>query len=284
MATTLCYFVTDLHGKLGRYEKLWNILRAEPPQILFIGGDFLPSHVGYKGGMPGFIKEYLHKNLSRLKSDMGKKYPLVFLVFGNDDPRIYEKDIEQLEKEGLLIYLHKKVYNYHKYQILGYSYVPPTPFQLKDWERYDVSRYTDPGCIPPEEGRFTVLPPEDIQFYTIENDLEVLARDMNLEKTIVLFHTPPYKTALDRAALDGIKIDHVPLDVHVGSIAVTRFVEKYQPAVTLHGHIHESSRLTGDWKERIGNTWCLSAATEGDYLAVVKFEFKKLSNATRILV
>jgi len=30
--------------------------------------------------------------------------------------------------------------------------VPPTPFLLKDWEKYDVSAYVDPGCVSPEEG------------------------------------------------------------------------------------------------------------------------------------
>jgi len=35
----------------------------------------------------------------------------------------------------------------------------------------------------------------------------------------------------------------------VGSIAVRRFIEERQPLLTLHGHIHESARLTGDWRE-----------------------------------
>ena len=42
------------------------------------------------------------------------------------------------------------------------------------------------------------------------------------------------------------------LDVHVGSIAVKRFIEERQPLLTLHGHVHEAARLTGEWKIRIG--------------------------------
>ncbi|HUU04736.1 MAG TPA: hypothetical protein VMZ49_02545, partial [Patescibacteria group bacterium] len=74
---------------------------------------------------------------------------------------------------------------------------------------------------------------------------------------------------LDRAALDGRQVDSVPLDVHVGSIAIRRFIETRQPLVTLHGYVHESARLTGSWQEKIGRTFCFSAAHDGPELAVV---------------
>ena len=130
--------------------------------------------------------------------------------------------------------------------------MPPTPFRLKDWERYDVSRFVDPGCIPPTEGVRTMDTGEDIEYCTIMQDLQELAGDDDLENAIFLFHSPPYQTMLDRAALDGMMVDHVPLDLHVGSIAIRRFIEERQPLITLHGHIHESTRLTGSWREQIG--------------------------------
>ena len=39
---------------------------------------------------------------------------------------------------------------------------------------------------------------------------------------------------------DGYRkmIDYAPLDVHVGSIAVRRFIESRAPYLTLHGHVH----------------------------------------------
>lgn len=278
------YFVTDLHGKLRRYDRLFEYVEKEPPEVLFIGGDFLPSHVGYQGGMPGFLRDFLREKLIRLKTKLRKKYPLILLIFGNDDPRILEKEVLVLEQEGLLKYLHGKSMTYRGFHFAGYAYVPPTPFQLKDWERYDVSRFVDPGCIAPEEGRFSVHPPEDIMDYTIEKGLSELAAGLNLKKTIWLMHSPPYKTKLDRAALDGIKIDHVPLDVHVGSIAISRFIENHQPLITLHGHIHESARITGDWKDKIGKTCCFSAALEGYDLALVKFDPAHPEKAERIII
>ncbi|MDC7125588.1 MAG: hypothetical protein PQJ46_08465 [Spirochaetales bacterium] len=40
--------------------------------------------------------------------------------------------------------------------MLSFEYLYPTStYLLKDWERYDVSRYTDIGCVSLEEGRRT---------------------------------------------------------------------------------------------------------------------------------
>ncbi len=89
---------------------------------------------------------------------------------------------------------------------------------------------------------------------------------------------------LDRAALDGKFVDHVPLDVHVGSIAMQRFIAARQPAVSLHGHIHEAARLTGEWRQQIGRTWCLGAAHDGPELALVRFDPAAPAAATRELI
>jgi Icc-related predicted phosphoesterase len=105
-----------------------------------------------------------------------------------------------------------------------------------------------------------------------------------VSRAVFLFHSPPHQTALDRAALDGIAVDHAPLDVHVGSIAVRRFIEARQPLLTLHGHIHESARLTLSWQERIGRTVCLSAAHDGPELALVRVALERPEAATRELL
>jgi len=101
---------------------------------------------------------------------------------------------------------------------------------------------------------------------------------------VFLFHAPPYRTKLDRADLDGKTIDHVPLDVHVGSIAVRRFIEQRQPWLTLHGHVHESARLSGDWRDCLGRTRMFSAAHDGPELALVRFDLDDPARASRELL
>ncbi len=269
-----CIFVTDLHGSPHRYETLFRLLVTERPRALFMGGDLLPSGLTAlaQAGAGGFIEETLCTGFRRVRSELGDEAPEVFLILGNDDGRMDEEAIRAGEEEGLWHYIHGRRVEFEGHPVYGYAYVPPTPFMLKDWERYDVSRFVDVGCISPEKGQRSVpMPPNEIRYETIANDLERLTGEDDLERAVMLFHTPPYQTALDRAALDGKMVDNVPLDPHVGSIAVRRFIESQQPMLTLHGHIHESARITGSWQERIGRTICLGAAHDGPELAVVSF-------------
>ena len=125
---------------------------------------------------------------------------------------------------------------------------------------------------------------QETRYATIQNDLERLVGGDDLERAILLFHSPPYRTKLDRAALDGKMIDHAPLDVHVGSVAIQRLIESRQPCLSLHGHIHESARLTGSWSDTIGRTVMLNAAHDGPELALIEFDLDHPAAASRRLL
>lgn len=283
--TTNCLFVSDLHGAEDRYRKLWSAIADERPAAVFLGGDLLPH---FSRDVPGrdFVREFLAPGFAAVRNRLGAGYPRVFLILGNDDPRAFERAFIEEGEAGLWSYAHARHFDLPGgFSVYGYAHVPPTPFLLKDWERYDVSRYVDPGCISPEEGRRTVeVPASELRNATIRQDLEALTGDADLRRAVVLFHSPPYRTVLDRAALDGQHYEHVPLDVHIGSIAIQRFIEARQPRVTLHGHVHESARLTGAWRDRIGGTVSLSAAHDGPELALVRFDLEQPGDATRELV
>jgi len=204
---------------------------------------------------------------------------------GNDDSCFEEPAFAEAETTGIWEYIHNKKTRLGDYTVYGYSCVPPTPFLLKDWERYDVSQYVDPGCIPPEEGYHSIpFKKDDILYNTIKMDIELLVGTDDLSKAIFLFHSPPYHTKLDRAPLEGKMYNHVPLDVHVGSIAIKRFIKTRQPLVTLHGHVHESARLTGSWAEKINRTFAYSAAHDGPELALIRFDPENPELATRSLI
>jgi uncharacterized protein len=284
-----CFFITDLHGHTDRYEKLFKLVQKEKPDGLFIGGDIMPSPIASKNSITeryyDFVDGFLIPQFLKLKDELGRLYPRVFLILGNDDGKFIELRIQDDQTSRIWEYIHFKKTGFGKHNIYGYAYVPPTPFKLKDWERYDVSRFVDPGCISPEEGIFTVpVQDNELRFGTIKRDLELLANNDDLSDSIFLFHSPPYKTNLDVAPLSGKTIDNVPLDVNVGSIAIRQFIENQQPLVTMHGHIHESSTLTGSWKDKIGKTICFSAAYEGRELALVRFNPEEPEKAERELV
>jgi Icc-related predicted phosphoesterase len=279
------FFVSDLHGDTRRYEALFDAVAGERPGALLLGGDLLPS--GFNARREGdFLRDFLQPSLARLRERLGADYPAIHFVFGNDDPRVEEVAARAMEDEGLWRHAHQQRCTLGPVDLYGYAYVPPTPFGLKDWERYDVSRYVDPGCLSPEEGRRTV--PVDlhkVRHATIQRDLDRLTGDApSLDRAIFLFHTPPHDTALDRLASSGRFVDHVPVEPHAGSIAVRRMIEARQPLLTLHGHIHESPRITGIWRERLGRTWMFSAAHDGPELALVRFDPDDLEGATREMI
>jgi uncharacterized protein len=286
-----CFFVSDLHGRVERYETLLKEIRSNTPDAVFIGGDVLPNlfasmaSSGSSIAHDNFIARYLAPRLIDLKREMTSSYPSIFIILGNDDPRVEEEAAIEAAKQGIWQYIHNRQASLGNLRVFGYSCIPPTPFLLKDWERYDVSVYVDPGCIHPIEGRFSVEVSEyDLSTSTIKADLSILAGVENLEDSIFLFHAPPYNTNLDRAALDGKMIEYVPLDVHIGSIAVRRFIEDRQPLLTLHGHVHESTRLTGQWKEKIGSTWCVQSAHDGPELSLIVFDPDHLESMEHFII
>src|SRR6266480_6122130 len=79
---------------------------------------------------------------------------------------------------------------------------------------------------------------------------------------IMNFHCPPYGTGLDDAPELDATLKPVirggrPSIVPVGSHAVRDAIKKYQPPVSLHGHIHESRGV-----QRIGRTLCVNPGSD----------------------
>ena len=278
MAITKAFFVSDLHGRKTRYDKLFEAIEFESPELVLIGGDVLPSGISIltdENINGDFLDDFLANKFELLKDKMKEKFPLVLMIAGNDDPKAYENKFFEFEEKGYWKYINEKVVKFQEYFIAGYAYVPPTPFLLKDWEKYDVSRFVDVGCVSPEEGFRSVKKEENvIRHETISEDLEKYFKNMDFEKSVFLFHSPPYKTNLDRINTYGKMIDYVQPDEHVGSIAIQRFIESKQPLLTLHGHIHESASITDNWKDTIGRTVCVNGSTEKNKLALVKFSIE----------
>lgn len=286
---TRCIFVSDLHGDLSRYEKLFDAVRSRRPAALFIGGDILPSVLLAAASLSfshvDFINSFVVPELTALKRVLGADYPRIFVILGNDDGRFEEATMMDVATTGLWSYVHGAGASLEDHTVYGYSYIPPSPFLLKDFERYDVSRYVDPGSVSPEEGHLTVPVADHVRKWaTIQEDLALLTGGDDLTQAVFLFHCPPFRTSLDRAALDGKFFEGVPLDPNIGSIAIARFIEQRQPHLTLHGHVHESCRLTGTWKEKCGRTWMFNAAHDGPELSVVQFDLEQPAGATRELI
>ena len=283
-----CFFVSDLHGVLNRYEALFKVIKKEKPDFVFLGGDLLPHTSSYQSKSPdeenSFIKDYLIRKFSALKETMECAYPEVYLIPGNDDQRFLFLDISEGEKADLWRNLHNQCIVIGKYRFYGYACVPPTPFLIKDWDRFDISKQVKPGCIAPADGYHSTPPDYDPENDTMQNDIALLVNQDSMEFSVFLFHSPPYNTFLDHVSAFDKDSALQMQSIHVGSEAIRMFIDEKQPYITMHGHIHESARITGQWKQSLGKTVSFTAAHDGPELALVKFDLHDPASATRRLI
>jgi Icc-related predicted phosphoesterase len=105
--------------------------------------------------------------------------------------------------------------------------------------------------------------PRELDDDELERRLEKLAAQVrHPERAIFNFHVPPARTAIDKApALDGslkpvVKGGTVQMQ-SVGSEGVRRVLERYEPMLGLHGHIHESRGAI-----RLGRTLAINPGSE----------------------
>lgn len=287
-------FSADLHGNELQYRKLVEFARSNKTRSLIIGGDIAPKSRDYE--------YYIHKQrfflsekLPRLLSPLKRKLPncQIYLMMGNDDCAC-NLDVLKRHDDSLFHIIHgRRLQLSGDVSIIGYSFVPVTPFPLKDWEKFDLSEV--PSHLTTEYSnrkirnyclyglRSTFEGWEQFQFSeamektaSIQKDLNKRLYTHNPEKTVYVFHTPPNRTNLDQ--------DHH--GDYVGSIAVRLFIEKYQPYLTLHGHIHETVAVSGNFKEVIGNSLSLSAGNHdyGNEVSILTFNLCDLKKAKREVI
>jgi Icc-related predicted phosphoesterase len=101
-----------------------------------------------------------------------------------------------------------------------------------------------------------------------------------MNRCIFNLHCPPVDTPLDVAMkLDSewrpVQTGGEPEMIHVGSTAVRTAIEKHQPLIGLHGHIHEARSTC-----KIGETLCVNPGSEyGESIlrgALIEFENQKI--------
>jgi len=85
----------------------------------------------------------------------------------------------------------------------------------------------------------------------IKRSLEKSYKKDQDSKLIFVSHAPPYKTKLD-------KINNS----YVGSIELRKFIEKFQPALNICGHIHENEKI----KDKINKTKIINPGPDGEIL------------------
>jgi len=292
-------YTSDIHGNEVQYKKLINYAVKITADFVIIGGDIAPKDFSRDNFVIG-QREFLQKRLPQLLSVLKDKLPnsKLFLMMGNDDC-IANMDILEKGSGDLYHLIHnKRIELTDSFDLVGYSYVPITPFGMKDWQKYDFSKvpknleveylerkrsnYRLKGKNSTRDGwENFIFTPEMEKVDSIQKDLAKGLFLKNPDKTIYVIHTPPSNTNLDITSPGALS-----RGAHVGSMAVRLFIEKHQPFLTLHGHIHETVQLSAEFKHKIGNTLCLTSGNHniGDNLKMLVFELDKPQNVKRIII
>ncbi len=248
-------YTSDLHGEIHLYQQLFSLAVSSSSEILVIGGDLLPSFAPtkrYEDMVPTqrtFINQFLSPFFKRILESAPIRQ--IFLIPGNWDlgyPFLFRETTEQI------IDLNQRRHRLKNgFEIIGYPFVPPTPFRPKDYEKMDDRKAPWPPQKNPSYIRSSDqadrLVPIDPYLYlrgreTIEEDLDRLPKPLHPKRAIYVMHSPPLATRLD--LIRGGKA--------AGSRSIKVFIEKNQPLLTLHGHIHEAPELSGAYMDRIGET------------------------------
>jgi Icc-related predicted phosphoesterase len=270
-------YTSDLHGETHLYQELSELVTSWSAEIVVLGGDLLPSVRQIEqchdmiSRQKNFIEQFLRPFFKKLIETTIVKQ--IFLIPGNWDlgyPYLFEEPIEGLCDLSQRSYLLK-----NGFQLIGYPFVPPTPFWPKDYEKMDDAEAPWPPQPNPSyirsPNRIDQLVAIDPSLYfrqqdSICQDLERLPKPMNYESAVYVMHSPPFGTTLDMV-IGGQS---------VGSCSIKAFIETHQPFLTLHGHIHESPEISGRYFGRIGTTLSVNPGqfTSGSKLNAVTFEME----------
>lgn len=247
--------LSDLHGIRSRFDKARRLL-DDGIEVLLLAGDIAQN------GSPDFQQTNVRMGFKILLS--GKRDVRIFAIPGNDDWEIVEETLRGIPE--VIVPTDKAYPLDDAFSIIGYPYVPITPFLFKDYEKWDDDRYPEFPVDPAELETAMIAHRLNLEGYRsrgleryesrfdpgnriddISADMKKLALLSDHQKTVYLFHCPPFGFFGFGIAIEG--------RVHIGSRSIAEFIRKNNPWLTLHGHSHEAvSVMKGKFAFSIGNS------------------------------
>jgi uncharacterized protein len=155
-----------------------------------------------------------------------------FLMPGNDDPAGVE---EAIEHAGRVEACDDRIVEFDGRAMISLGYSNITPFHS----------------------------PRELDEDELYRRVDTLACQLDDPASAIFnLHVPPYDSTLDNAAeldenLSVVMLGSEPKIIPVGSTAVRELIERYQPLLSLHGHVHESAGA-----KRIGRTLCINPGSD----------------------
>lgn len=281
-------FVTDLHASEITFRKVLRAVEIYEATILMIGGDLAGKRVvpvvngkgGYTtsvGGEDILVDESgLPDLITRIKN-LGQ-YPIVldldeYEALAKDPDGVHQRFLEsshaqvddwmarlaaKFEPKGIPIYVTGGNDDYMSIEEI----LDAAPWVVNAGEKV---LEVVPGVEMISTGFGNPTPwncPRDVPEEKLLEIITTMADKLQNPKTAIFnLHVPPHGSGLDQAPLlDTSVVPPRPIIGEVssvGSTAVKQVIERYQPQVGLHGHIHESRGV-----QKIGRTTCVNPGSE----------------------
>ena len=282
-------FSTDLHGSEVVWRKFLNSAKIFNLDALVISGDMTGKIIipiykqtdgTYKATVFGEESILKENDLPEYEKKVRKLSYLPYVTTHDEAAKI-DQDEEFREKifEGLQIKVIKEWMKLVPEKVPKKCRVILTPGNDDVLAIDDVIR-SDPNVTYGEEEVVSLDPEHEVAccgwsnltpWHTprecSEDELlqkleRTAAKVKNPETAVFCLHCPPYDSQIDMAPklnpdLSPVYASGKPVMIPVGSKAVRTIIEKYQPLLGLHGHIHESSGYV-----KIGRTQCVNPGSE----------------------
>jgi uncharacterized protein len=283
------FFATDVHGSETCFRKFVNAAKAYKADAIILGGDItgkrLALIVEEKGGWRIGAERDVERldsadamEAARKKMSAAGMYPIV--VTAEDEQRL-SADRDAVEAR----FRDERLERVRSWMALAAERLSPLGVRCfvspgNDDDR-DVADVIDRAeWVENPEGKVVDLDghemiswgwsnptpwntPREQSEQELATQLEAMASRLHEPKDAIFnLHCPPFQSGLDAApALDatlkpilrGGHIDMVP----VGSTAVRQTIERFQPLLGLHGHIHECRAM-----KKIGRTMCINPGSD----------------------
>jgi len=282
-------FVTDLHGSRRAFLKFLNALKLYKADVGIIGGDLTGKVVVPVVKSNGLVTAEYNGQVHTIDSDVKRQEVWKAI----EDCGYYPMDLSEEEVARLGSDLEYSTSLFHtataerlkewsriaKERLAGIGINVYVTGGNDDYLELDEVLATSESLIFAEDkvqviggthemissGYTNITPwkcPRDITEDELYSKIDSMARKVqNRESAIFNLHCPPIDTMLDRCTKLDTSFDPpkpmAGVDAAGGCAAVRKAIETYQPALSLHGHIHESRGV-----DRIGRTVCLNPGSE----------------------
>ncbi|MEI6732196.1 MAG: metallophosphoesterase, partial [archaeon] len=131
-------YSSDLHGNMFQYRALGRYALKTKADLLIIGGDLLQRGDG-ETPLPQIQRKFITELFYPFFERFRKKSPgtLVALIPGNDDASVNDDLLNK--QKGLFLNMDgRRISLPCGFDLVGYSHLPITPFDIKYRERFDM--------------------------------------------------------------------------------------------------------------------------------------------------